>query len=434
MNQLKFYFPNFFSVVLHRSVILLVLILLASSLSYAQRNKSQLEKEKEENLKKISETSRILDETKSKKDATIGQLTAIKQQINARTSLINSISSEVEMMDREIRENESIMESMEADLDRLRKEYADMIYVAYKSSNYYDNLTFLFSSKTFNQLYNRIQYFKQYSEARKSQVKLISKVTNYLTDQKQKIVVKREEKNNLLESKTNETKTLTELQSQQDQLVAKLSTKEKELKTELDESKKSVKKLEKLIIDLIKAEREKAMREVTTTNKSTTNKNKKSNKENTSSEVDKVEATPEVVEMSHSFAGNANKLPWPVQHGNVSHHFGKQAHPVLKGVFVENLGVDIQTLKNEPVRNVFKGKVITVASVPGMNNVVMVQHGEYFTVYAKLKSVAVITGQEVKSKDLLGEVYTDKNDVSELQFQIWKNNEKLNPEHWLHSR
>lgn len=408
------------------------LFLLAQE-GFSQKNKSQLEREKEENLKKISETSRILDETKSKKEATLGQLTAIKQQINARTSLINSITSEVEMMDREIQENESIMKAIELDIVRLKKEYADMIYVAYKSSNYYDNLTFLFSSKTFNQLYNRLQYFKQYSEARKSQVKLIDKVAKYLVQQKQKTLAKRAEKNSLLESKTNETKTLTDLQSQQDQIVIKLSTKEKELKNELDESKKSVKKLEKLITDLIKSEREKAIREAASKT-SSTSKVKKSTKETNSSAVDKVEATPEVMEMSNSFAGNSGKLLWPVQHGSVSHHFGKQAHAVLKGVYVENLGVDIQTLKNEPVRNVFKGKVITVASVPGMNNVVMVQHGEYFTVYAKLKTVSVITGQEVKSKEILGEVYTDKNDVSELQFQIWKNNEKLNPEVWLHSR
>lgn len=412
---------------------LVVLFLLISYDGTAQKRKSELEKEKEENLKKISETNRILEETKSKKDATMGQLSAIKQQINARNALINSISQEVELMDEEISENEGIMKAMEQDVATLKKEYADMIYVAYKSSNYYDNLTFLFSSKTFNQLYNRLQYFKQYSDARKSQVQLIGKVTNYLTDQRKTISEKRNEKATLLETQTKETKTLDNLRSQQDNLVVQLSNKENELKTELDESKKSVKKLEKLITDLIKSEREKAIREGNASSAGTKSKNKKSNKENIS-EVDRVEATPEVVEMSTSFAGNMGRLLWPVQHGSISHHFGKQAHAVLKGVYVENLGVDVQTLKNEPVRNVFKGKVITVASVPGMNNVVMVQHGEYFTVYAKLKTVSVTTGQEVKAKDILGEVYTDKNDVSELQFQIWKNNEKQDPERWLHSR
>jgi septal ring factor EnvC (AmiA/AmiB activator) len=408
-------------------------MLIASNHALAQRNKHQLEREKEENLKRIAETNKILEETKSKKEATIGQLSALKQQINARNSVIKSLSTELEYIDTDIAENEAIIVSMETDIQNLREEYANMIYMAYKSNSLYDNLVFLFSSKTFNQLYNRIQYFKQYSEARKSQVMLISKSSKYLNQQRQVLNEKRMEKLKLLDSKTSETQSLTELKNQQDLLVSDLSKKEKELKNELEESKKSVKKLEKLITDLIKAEREKAMHELTVSEGNKSNKNKKSNSNEKNSET-KVSLTPEVSEMSHSFAGNNGKLPWPVVHGNISHHFGKQAHPVLKGVYVENLGVDILTLKNETVRSVFKGKVITVASVPGMNNVVMIQHGEYFTVYAKLKSVMVETGQTVQAKDAIGEVHTDKNDVSELQFQIWKNNEKLDPEHWLNKK
>ncbi|TAH26856.1 MAG: peptidase M23 [Cytophagales bacterium] len=424
-----------FPYIIKCSLVIYIILFLIGSVNtqlWAQSKKNQLEKEKEENLKKISETNRILEETRTKKSATVGQLTAINHQINARNSLINAIASEIEEMDKAIAENESIMLSMETDVNTLKKEYANMIYVAYKSNNMYDHLTFLFSSKTFNQLYNRLQYFKQYSDSRKNQVQLINKVTNYLSEQKNKISLQRAEKNQLLESKTNETKALDELKNQQNKLVAELSNKEKELKTELEENKKSVKKLEKLITDLIASERERAMKEIASVSRS--KKTKKGSLKENITNVDKVEATPEVVEMSNSFAGNQNRMLWPVQHGSISHHFGKQPHPVLKGVFVENLGVDIQTLKNEQVRNVFEGKVITVASVPGMNNVVMVQHGEYFTVYAKLKTVNVITGQDVKPRDIIGEVYTDKNDVSELQFQIWRNNEKQDPEIWLKKR
>src|SRR5690606_11337474 len=101
--------------------------------------------------------------------------------------------------------------------------------------------------------------------------------------------------------------------------------------------------------------------------------------------------------------------------------FGRQPHPVLKGVYVENLGIDIVTIAGEQVKAVFGGKVLTVTQVPGMNYVVMIQHGEFFTVYAKLKSVNVSTGQQVERNAVLGQVYTDKNNTSEVQFQIWKN-------------
>jgi septal ring factor EnvC (AmiA/AmiB activator) len=100
-------------------------------------------------------------------------------------------------------------------------------------------------------------------------------------------------------------------------------------------------------------------------------------------------------------------------------------------VEVDNLGVGIQTNKDENVRSVFDGKVKAVASVPGMNNVVIVQHGQYHTVYARLKTVNVKTGQEVKAKEVLGAVYTDKDGITELQFQVWKNDQKLDPQAWL---
>lgn len=380
--------------------------------SQSHKTKAQLEKEKEENLSKINETTKILQQTKSQKQATLGQLTAIKQKINAQAALINSISSEITYLDKEIAETEDVITSLEEDLETLKEEYGNMIYAASKSTNYYNKLTFIFSAKTFNQLVMRLKYFKQYSEARKLQLQQIEAVKGSITGQKLKLDKKRHEKNNLLISKTIENQNLNELRNQQDKVVLELNNKEKELKKELAETKKSLNKLEKLITDLIRAEREKAAKE-------------------SIAKTGKIKATPEVISLSNSFAGNMGKLPWPVAHGDISHRFGKQQHPVLKGVYVENLGVDIQTFKGEPVRSVFSGKVITVASVPGMNNVVMIQHGEYFTVYAKLKTVAVKTGQEIKAKDVVGEVYTDKNDVSELQFQIWQNNAKLDPEKWL---
>ena len=122
---------------------------------------------------------------------------------------------------------------------------------------------------------------------------------------------------------------------------------------------------------------------------------------------------------------------WPVGKGFISQRFGKHAHPVLKGVVIENRGIDLQTGQGEVARSVFDGKVLTVASVPGMNNIVMIQHGDYFTVFAKLKSVSVSEGQTVKRKDIIGTIYTSSEGTTELQFQIWKNSTNLNPESWL---
>jgi septal ring factor EnvC (AmiA/AmiB activator) len=403
-------------------IFIILLFSLLSVSALAQKSRSQLEREKQENLKKIREANKILEQTQSKKKSTLAQLTVIKKEIEARNNLINSISQEVELLTREIGEVGSIIIALESDVVKLKKEYADMIYQASKNQGNFDRLTFIFSAETFNQLVMRLKYFRQFSDARKYQVEQIQKVMASLASEKVRLNKIFQEKNDLLEAKQIETETLNSVKKEHDALASSLSKQEKQLKKEVAEREKENKKLEKLIEDIVRREIEKARREA----------------ERKARETDRPVTkglSPEAAELSSSFSANARKLPWPVAHGQIVGHFGKQPHPVLKGVTVDNLGVEILTLKDEPVRAVFDGKVVTIATVPGMNYVVMVQHGEFYTVYARLKSVPnVKNGQEVKARDVIGEVYTDKDGQSQLQFQVWQNSQKLDPEDWLYNR
>ncbi|MEJ7658762.1 MAG: M23 family metallopeptidase [Hymenobacter sp.] len=115
----------------------------------------------------------------------------------------------------------------------------------------------------------------------------------------------------------------------------------------------------------------------------------------------------------------------------MAQHFGRHPHPVLRHVTVDNRGVDIQTNEGEAVRAVFAGRVLTVAQVPGMNTIVMIQHGEYFTVYAKLRGVRVREGQQVSAREAIGTAALDTDGSSQVQFQVWRNSANLNPESWL---
>ena len=400
-------------------IVISILLCLVPALCFSQ-NKSQLEKEKLDNINKIKETEKIIEETKTQKNATIGQLSLINNELNARYNLISSIEQEINLLDNEIAETEHVITAMENDLHALKEEYSKMIYITYKlNSNALDKLTFIFAAESFNQFVLRLKYFKQYAAMRQNQLEQIEKVKNTLARQKSRLSRKRKEKSGLLNSKEVETENLNNLKKEKNTVVKELTNKEKDLKKELEETKKSIKKLDKLIADMVKKEMERAKREA----------EEKTGKKG-------VTVTPEVASVSSSFAGNVHKLPWPVAHGSISQHFGIQPHPVLPNVDIENLGINILTLKSEPVRAVFSGKIMMVASVPGMNTVVMIQHGEYFTVYARLKpeSVKVKTGDQVIAKEEIGEVYTDKNNISELQFQIWKNNDKLDPEQWLYTK
>jgi septal ring factor EnvC (AmiA/AmiB activator) len=296
-----------------------------------------------------------------------------------------------------------------------------MVYQASKNQSYTDKVTFLFSAETFNQMIMRIKYLRQFSDARKYQVEQIEKVMATLAGEKVKLKVALEEKNQLFASKQSETESLNQSLESRDEMLQQLALKEKELKKEVAQTERENKKLEKLIADIVRREIEKARREA----------ERKAREAEKSSKTANLRLTPEAAALSATFSANVKKLPWPVLHGEIISHFGKQPHPVLKGVTVENMGVDILTMPDEPVRAVFDGKVVTIASVPGMNHVVMIQHGDYYTVYARLKTVTVTNGQQVKAKDQIGFVSSDKDGQSQVQFQVWKNSVKLNPEEWL---
>lgn len=372
----------------------------------AQKNKSQLQKEKQQNLEKIKETEKILSETSTKKTNSIGELNAVKQRIHQQEQLITSIKGEMNILDSEIGENNDIIRALEEDLRRLKKEYAAMLFAAQKANNSTTRLTFLFSAESFDQLIMRLRYMEQYSETRKLQADQILKVAEALGGQVREIEVRRTEKNKLLTEEEKENESLDNLRKKQNSIVRSLEKEEKKLKKDLAATKKAVAELDKLIEDIIREEAERAARSSKKT-------------------------TEAVVALSSSFEQNKNKFPWPVSSGFVSQKFGRQNHPVLKGIIINNNGVNIQTKEDEKVKCIFEGEVSRIAFIQTMGNTVIIKHGDYLTVYAGLKEVFVRSGQKVNTNQEIGKVFSNSEGVSELRFQIFKNTTALDPQIWL---
>ncbi|GAB3799538.1 peptidoglycan DD-metalloendopeptidase family protein [Spirosoma humi] len=468
-----------FSNVVHWSVVSLLVIVclcLTHPLQAQQtvHNRQVLEKEKKQNLEKMNQIRTILKQTASEKQAGLGQLKALDQQIQTQSKQIGLLNKDLQLTESEISELRQASATLTKDLNKLRAEYGSMIYAADKRRQQVNPLGFLFAADNFNQLVARYRYLRQYSDARLSQVRQMNNVKTMLQGKQQATLRKRQEQKNTIGAKVNETKSLETLKVVKNQVVKELSQKESELKTELDESRRSVAQLESLIKRLILREakeraereaRERADREriarLEAERKAAERKRaeaaiaaaEKAGEKPAPADVAKVERptepepaarkpderrnnnlNDEETALASSFTGARARLPWPVTKGFISDHFGRKPHPVLRGIYVENQGVDIQTNAGEGVRSVYDGIVQDVTSMPGMNNVVAIQHGDYFTVYAKLRSVSVRIGQRVKARESIGTVATDKNGVSEIQFQIWKEFTKLNPESWLTPR
>jgi septal ring factor EnvC (AmiA/AmiB activator) len=391
-----------------------LVLLLIGSLAFippvlGQQERSKLEREKKENLAKIKEAEKILEQTSSQKKNSLGQLQALSQQIRSQESLIRTYQANIKLLDSEINESENLVTSLEQDLKLLKEEYAEMIYQANKARNNFGSLSFLFSATSFRQLVMRAQYLKQYTKSRQDQAREIQLVQIEINEQIEKTNESRNEQRQLLALQQLQNQGLITARKQQDNLVKQLSLKEKDLENDVKKRKQAISRLDNMIAEVIRLEMEKS--------------------KNASGDF---ELTPDGVRLSTNFQGNQKRLTWPVARGFVSSKFGLQPHPVLKGVKIENPGVDIQTQQNEVVRAVFDGEVSKIASIPGMNGIVIIiQHGEYRTVYANLRKALVRMGDQVKTKDPIGEVFTDSDGVSEVQFQVWKNFNKLDPLAWL---
>jgi murein hydrolase activator len=285
---------------------------------------------------------------------------------------------------------------------------------------------FLFASDSFNQFVRRLAYLRQYSEARKRQVEQINRVSSSLENKLTDLNTKKQEKQSLLNIQLRESRNLHSLRNQHNTMITQLSRQEESLQQEVERREQAVRKLDNLIADMVREEiarsAEAARRKAAASGTAATA---------TRASVNKVTLTPEGTLLSNSFGGNKGRFSWPVERGFISQRFGVRPHPVLKNITIQNNGIEIQTNAGESARAIFSGKVTTVATIAGYNNIVMVQHGEYFTVYAKLKSVRVTEGQEISAREVIGNVYTNPEGTTELHFEIWRNGSKMNPESWL---
>lgn len=388
-----------------------------------KKTRAQLEKEKTDIQKRLAEFDQILKRTAETKKSSIGQLNAVNKQLQTRISYINTLSREVSLLNTEIKETENAIGALEKDLENLKEEYSGMIYTSSKLNSGLTMTAFIFSSTTFKQFYMRLKYLKQYSDARKKQVELINQKTEELAHQRKTLEEKKSEKQHVLNQEQQQKQQLDQAKKEQQGIVNDLSKQEQDLMKKIAAAKKQQENLNSMIKRIIEEEIRLAEAEA-----------RKKNSTADRSSGSSIPLTPEAAALSSSFAGNRGKLPWPVESGFVSKRFGTHPHPTLKGISEDNDGIDIQTKPNSEVRSVFDGEVTKIFTVPGYGGTIVVKHGEYYTMYSKLKVISVKSGEKVKAKQVLGQVYTNKDGVAEVHFETWKGLQPMDPSIWLAGR
>ena len=332
-------------------------------------------------------------------------------------------NEQIAVLDQEISKGQGNIKTLNADLKKLRQEYAQMVAFAYKNRSHYDKLEFVFAANDFNQAFSRLRYIRQFTEARKTKMNQIDTTEQRINDEVEASQKAREEQAALL---TDEKTQQSELQKEKSLLngqISALKKKESQLQQDIKQKQQQAQKLQKAIDDLI-------AEEIRLANERAKKEAEAKGKKAESSKG--MALTPAEKTLSTTFSANKGKLPWPVERGEVSSSYGKHTSVVSDKVTVTNSGIDIATDENAQARAVFDGTVTSVTKLTGSNTVVIVRHGEYFTVYSNIEEAAVKRGDTVKTKQNLGRIHTNKaEDKTELHFELLKETERQNPESWL---
>jgi septal ring factor EnvC (AmiA/AmiB activator) len=414
------------------------LLLAFVSPTYAQKTKGKSKKQLQSEItslqQEISTANQLLKKTKKDREMTLNEVSILDSKIKQRESLIKAYNEQIAVLDEEIHKGQRDIRNLNSDLGKLQKEYAKMIVFANKNRNHYDRLGFIFASKDFNQAFSRLRYIRQFNDARKTKMEQIASTERRISDEVEASQQAREEQAALLKDEKIQQETLKKEKKELNGQVAKLKKKEGSLQQDIKNKQQQAKKLQKAIDDIIAEEIRKANAEAERKRKEEAKKN--ASKGKTTTPAPKKEKgmalTPAEQTLSSNFVGNKGKLPWPVERGVISSSYGKHASVVSDKVTVTNNGIDIATTENSQARAVFEGEVASVTKLTGANTVVILRHGEYFTVYSNLENVTVKRGDKVKTKQNIGTVHTNKTEgKTELHFELLKEQNRQNPANWL---
>ena len=408
------------------------------------KSKKQLQSEITSLQKEISTANQLLKKTKKDKEMTLNEVNLLDKKIKQREQLIKAYNEQIAVLDEEINTGQSNIKILNADLGKLRKEYAKMLTFANKNRSHYDKLGFVFASQNFNQAFRRLRYIREFSDARKVKMDQIASTERRISGEVEASQQAREEQAALLKDEKEQQEALKREKEELNSQVAKLKKKEGNLQQDIKNKQQQTQKLQKAIDDIIAEEIRKANAEAERKRLEEAKKKAAANKDKGKTATTTAPATPAPSKekgmaltpseqtLSSNFVNNKGKLPWPVERGVVSSSYGKHASVVSSKVTVTNNGIDIATTEGAKARAVFDGEVASVAKLVGSNTVVIIRHGEYFTVYSNLENVTVKRGDKVKTKQNIGTVHTNKNEnKTEIHFELLKEQSRQNPANWL---
>lgn len=425
----------------------LILICMTSSMWSQESQQEKLEQRKAQIQQEIRDNERLLQTVKKKEKSAVNVIIVQGNKIKLKEKLINTTEKQTKLLGNDMYINQMKINKLNRELVLLKEDYSKMILKSYKSRSEQSRAMFILSSNSFLQAYKRAQYMKQYTSYRKMQGDEIKSKSEELIVYNGKLNVQKTAKQKLITENEKERLSLLKAKQEQEKLVKSIKKDKNKIASEIkkkqQESRAIDRQIDRLIREAIaeanrKAALEKAMEKAR--NEAKTGDTKEEIKTrakaivSSSSAVSssRIELTPEAKLLSDNFKSNRGRLPWPVERGVVTSAYGDHPHPVISSLMVHNSGIDITTDQGSSARAIFSGEVYSVMVLSPVNKAVMIQHGDYFTVYQNLSSVNVSKGDKVTTKQIIGKIRTNGDTgKTVIKFTISQNATYNNPASWL---
>lgn len=386
----------------------MVVALLSVSMAASAQDTRAQEEKKARLEREIAIIDKQLAENASQSSSMLTDLSLIRKKISNRKALISESDRVIRQYSDSIYLAQKEINRLQARVDTLTAHYSKLVLSAYKNRDSRIWYMYMFASDNLGQAFRRFGYFRNLSSQMQNEAKSIRAMQDELALKQERLALLKKDAEAVRAERKKELDNLKKDESKADNVVKKLQKDRKKYQSQLASKKKEIDALNREIARLIAN----AM-----------------NKDGQKSSSKKPKA-PVDMKLDAEFSKNKGKLPWPAD-GPVVSRFGKHYHPVYKNLELPpNNGVDIALAKGEHVKAVFDGVVSQVLVMPGYNQCVLVQHGNYFTLYCKMKNIAVKAGDKVKTGQLIGDIDTI-NGQTQLHFEVWKGKDPQNPETWL---
>lgn len=455
--------------IFHKALRLLCVLTAICALMPAAAQTKQINKLKNESAalqKKLQESEKLLKSTRRDVGTQLGNLNIITSQIGEQQKYVDGISAEVDVLGKDLNTLEAQLKLLEEDLKNCRTRYQRAALYMFRNRSSQSSWAFIFSAKNFKQMFRRLRYVSEYGKYQKLQAAAIREKEKAIEEKRAEILGIKQEKDRLLTEGKQQQESLQQKKQKQQAIVNDLNKRQKELQNNIAQTRRKQQNLNARIDQLIQQEiaaaerrrkqeaerrrkeeeqrrlaaQKKKQQQAVARNSSKQSSSKKSDKGKHSSvnRYDEKTATPvfrspsgEDAKLSGGFEANRGRLPMPITGSYaITAHYGAYNPGGMKGVTLDNKGINITGQSGAQARCVYDGEVSAIFTLGGLYNII-VRHGSYMSVYCNLSGISVKRGQKVSTRQTLGSVARDASGNCTLHFQLRRETAKLNPESWL---